>query len=219
MSRGFGKVERQILDVLRHQAVGLAIPALAEALPGLPVRGIRRAVQRLERQGQLHSTFQAVPHGPSWGGISRIKVVSLVKPKATLQDGGASYDPGDGRYGGYTRGKYLERARKQWQEMERHGYTLLPGVRKRDVYEAIGTVIHWCFEEGFQYCRYNEAWNPIRPTVITGQEVQQQRAVWQQARALLDQARLQLTALVKAPHISQEHPGDREDTPVIDDPT
>ncbi len=67
MSRGFGKVERQILDVLTQHAVGLAIPALAEALPGLSVRGIRRAVQRLERQGQLTGTFQAVPHG-SWGG-------------------------------------------------------------------------------------------------------------------------------------------------------
>src|SRR5512132_2688571 len=101
MSRGFGKVERQILDVLTQHAVGRAIPALVEALPGLPVRGIRRAVQRLERQGQLTSTFQAVPHGPSWGGISRVKVVSLAQPKVTLQDGGASYDPGS-RPGGYT---------------------------------------------------------------------------------------------------------------------
>jgi hypothetical protein len=97
-------------------------------------------VQRLERQGQLKGTFQAVQHGPSWGGISRVKVVALVNPKVEVQDGGAAYATGSGRYG-YTRGQYLDRARKEWQGLERQGYTLLPSVRKRDVYEAIGAFI------------------------------------------------------------------------------
>jgi hypothetical protein len=178
----------------------------------VPVRGLRRAVQRLEGQGLLNSTFQAVQHGSSWGGISRVKVVSLVKPKVTLQDGGASYDAGS-RSNGYTRGKYLDRARKHWQAMERQGYVLLPGVRKRDVYEAIGAVIHWALEEGIQRSAYESVWRPFRPTAFTGEEARQARAVWEQARALLDQARLQLTTLIKAPHISQEHregPTDRE---------
>jgi hypothetical protein len=202
MSRGLGKVERQILDVLSQQAVGLAIPALAEALPGLPVRGIRRAVQRLERQGQLHATFQATRHEQSWGGISRVKVVSLAQPKVDLQDGGPSYTPDPPRYG---RGRYLERSRQQWQAMERKGYTRLPGVRKRDVYEAIGAVIHWCFEVEVRSGQYDCAWRPIGPTKITGEEVRRQRAVWQQAQTLLDQARLQLTTLIKAPYIHREH--------------
>lgn len=93
MSRGLGKLERQILDVLRQQAVGLALPALAEALPGLPVRGIRRAVQRLERQGQLTATFAPARHAERWGGVSRVKVVTLADSKAHLQDGGPLYDP------------------------------------------------------------------------------------------------------------------------------
>jgi hypothetical protein len=154
MSRGLGKVERQILEVLSGQAVALTIRALAEALPGLQVRGIRRAVQRLERQGQLRATFQAARHEQSWGGISRVKVLSLARPKVDLQDGGATYTP-KGRP--YVRGQYLERARKQWQEMARYGYTLLPGVRKRDVYEAIGTVIHWRFEEILRHAEYDDA--------------------------------------------------------------
>src|SRR5688572_26148800 len=141
MSQGFGQVEWQILDVLRHQAVGLAIPALAEALPELPVRGIRRAVQRLERQGQLTATFAPVQHAERWGGVSRVKVVAVADPKAHLQDGGPLYEPPPRPY---VRGRYLDRARKAWQWMERKGYTRLPGVRKADVYEAIGTVIHWC---------------------------------------------------------------------------
>jgi Replication protein A C terminal len=203
MSRGLGKVERQILNVLKQQAVGLAIPVLAEALPGLPVQGIRRAVQRLERQGQIKGTFQAVSHGPSWGGISRVKVVSLVKPKMTLQDGGASYDPGS-RPGGYTRGKYLERARKRWQAMDRQGYMRLPGVRKREVYGAIGTVLHWHFEEVYQRTTYKSAQRGLRPTATFQADVQRTKAVWKEARGLLDQAWLQLTTLIKAPHINRE---------------
>jgi len=216
MSRGLGRVERRILAVLTHEAVGVALPALAEALPDVPVRGLRRAVQRLERQGQLKGTFQAVPHGPSWGGISRIKVVALVTPKVTLQDGGTFYDPGS-RPGDSTRGKYLDRARKHWQRLERQGYTRLPGVRKQDVYEAIGAVMHWQYEEVLRRSAYEKAWPPFRPTVITGEEGRQQRAVWQQAQALLDQARDRLTVLIKAPHISQEHHGSREGPPGLDD--
>jgi hypothetical protein len=201
MSRGYGRVERRILNVLAHEAVGVAIPALAEALPDVPVRGLRRAVQRLERQGQLHANFQATRHEQSWGGISRVKVVSLAQSKVDLQDGGPSYTPDPPRY---ERGRYLERSRKQWQAMERKGYTRLPGVRKRDVYEAIGAVIHWYYEAELRHCEYDRAWRPIGPTKITGEEVRRQRAVWQQAQTLLDQARLQLTTLIKAPHIHRE---------------
>ncbi len=147
------------------------------------------------------------------GGISRVKVVALVTPKVTLQDGGASYDPGGGRYGGYTRGKYLDRARKDWQRMERQGYTLLPGVRKRDVYEALGTVLHWHFEEIYQGATYEAVQRGTRPTATFQADVQHTKAVWEEARALLDQARLQLGTLIKAPHIRQEHragPTDRD---------
>jgi hypothetical protein len=134
MSRGLGKVERRILEVFQQTAIGLDVSALTEVMPGVSVRGVRRAVQRLERSGQLKATFQPVPHAQQWGGISRVKIVSLANPKVHVQDGGDTYIP-DSRP--YKRTHNLDRARQHWQRMERQGYVLLPGVRKRDVYEAL----------------------------------------------------------------------------------
>jgi hypothetical protein len=47
MSRGFGKVERQILDVLTRAGTGLEIRTLTGILDGLNERQVRQAVQRL----------------------------------------------------------------------------------------------------------------------------------------------------------------------------
>ena len=200
MSRGFGKVERQILAVLHQQAVGLALPELAKALPGLPVRGLRRAVARLQRQGHLYARFETVSHAQSWGGISRVKIVGLVNPKVTLQDGGGFYEP-------LRPGPNLARARKHWQALEAQGYTPLPGVLKRDLYAAIGTVLYWEEEERGQHLRLQELRRPFEAHTAASlaEAIRQRRALWHQARALLDQARLQLTTLIKAPHISREH--------------
>lgn len=86
MSRGLGKVERQILEVLTQAGTGVEIRMLAGALDGLGDRHIRRAVQRLERQGRIEATFLRGHHEHHWGGMSRVKVVRLASPKGDVQD-------------------------------------------------------------------------------------------------------------------------------------
>jgi hypothetical protein len=205
MSRGLGNVERRILEAFQQTGIGLDVSALTEAIPEVSVRGVRRAVQRLERSGQLTATFQPVPHAQQWGGISRVKVVSLVHPKVDIQDGGATYTAPDRPY---ERRHYLDRGRKHWQRLAQHGYVLLPGVRKKDVYEALGAVIHWQQEEQHRHWLYANAWQsePYYPrdrATLTPEHIREKKAVWQQAQDLLDQARAQLTTLIKAPHIDQ----------------
>jgi hypothetical protein len=93
MSRGLGKVERQILDALTRTGTGVEIRTLTGVLDGLNERGIRQAVQCLERQGWLEAKFLRGRHEQRWGGTSRVKVVWLAPHKRDVQDERTPYVP------------------------------------------------------------------------------------------------------------------------------
>ena len=206
MSRGFGKVERQILAVLHQQAVGLALPELAKRCRGCRCGASGGRWHACNARGICTPGSRRSAMRSRGAGSPRVKIVGLVNPKVTLQDGGGFYEPL--RPGPIlVHGPNLARARKHWQALEAQGYTPLPGVLKRDLYAAIGTVLYWEEEERGQHLRLQELRRPFEAHTAASlaEAIRQRRALWHQARALLDQARLQLTTLIKAPHISREH--------------
>jgi hypothetical protein len=93
VSRGLGHVARDVLAALASAGGRVDLPTLVGTLGGLEARSVRRAVQRLERQGVLGAGFRRGRHAQQWGGAARVKVVWLVAPKEDTQDEETVYAP------------------------------------------------------------------------------------------------------------------------------